>query len=414
LLINYFQNWVSLVFFRNSVPPSKGFALLKWEFVKSALTPSRWLDLAALPRTAAVILVLLCLAVNLRVLRQHFHMVTEMSDGGTFYVGSKLLGTPKLYDVSANLDAQQLYAKQAPNPGLIFCRLPYVVWLWKPLAALPYLSAMIVWRVLGVLALLAAIFVFPAPRQLVAIAVAVSIPAMHALLFGQDVPFLLLFIAVSLALVRAKKDGWAGLVLSLCGSKFHFLILSPIAILIHRRFRFMTGLLLGLLIEILISFVVQGHRWPIDFWRVLTMANMNTHPGVMPDLLGLFAGTRFAVPLTILSDVIVLGLLVIICRRQKNFQLALTMSILCALLVTTHSYAHDCLVVLPALLLLSADVRYRAWAGFLILPPIYLLVGAWKPIIGPAAFVVPMLALLAVLATTPSLPIRNQIAEHVS
>ncbi len=359
---------------------------------------ARWLDLASLPRAVALLLAVVCIGLNLRVLRQHFHMVTEMSDGGTFYIGSKLLGTPELYNVEGNLQAQAKYTQQVPNPGLIFCRLPYVVWLWKPFAALPFVSAMIIWRLLNLLALVAVVFTFPAPRQLVAVAVAVSIPAMHAILFGQDVPILLLAIALSLALLRSKSDLAAGLALSLCCSKFHFLILSPIAILFNRRFRFMTGLSIGIFLEILVSFAVQGPRWPIDFWRVLTMVNMNTHPGVMPDLLGMFSGSRLATPLTLAADLVVVGLLVIICQREKNFELVLSLSLLCALLVTTHSYAHDCLFALPALLLLGCDTRFRTWAGFLMLPPIYLLVGAWKPSTGPAAFVLPVLALLAAVA----------------
>lgn len=359
------------------------------------------LNFSRLPFWSALILVLFCIALNTVALKVHFHMLHEMNDGGTFYVGAKLLGTPKLYDIKANLDMQQTYT-QEHNEGLIYVRPPYVAWLWKPLSMLPYWRAQTVWRVLCAFALVATIFLFPAPRRMTLIALAISLPAVHAIIFGQDLTILLLCIAVSLLLLQRKSDLWAGIVLSLLCSKFHFLILTPIAVLWYRRFRFLAGVVIGIACEVLVSYAAQGVHWPNEYWRVLTMPKMNMFPRVMPNMLGMFSGVAHPMPWTLAGDVLVVVTLIVICRRTQSFALALTLCISGGLLTSTHAFAHDCILILPALLLLAQDEKYRSWATLLMLPFCYLAVGHWEPVIGPVLFVMPMFTLLIALALWPS------------
>src|SRR3954453_8400738 len=93
-------------------------------------------------------LILVCLVLNLLALQGHFHVFDERSDGGTFYIGAQLLGTPQLYDIDAILYAQVVHGDRTPNIGLIYCRPPFVALLFKPLSFLEFYSAIMVWRLI--------------------------------------------------------------------------------------------------------------------------------------------------------------------------------------------------------------------------------------------------------------------------
>jgi hypothetical protein len=343
-------------------------------------------------------LVLVCIALNLYVLKGHFHCMSEMSDGGTFYVGAQLLGTPQLYDIDANLYTQALHTDTRPNIGLIFCRLPFVALMFKPLSFLPYYPALAVWRLLCAGALVAVIFLFPGPRKLTATAISISLPALHALIFGQDLPFMLLYIAASLALLRRRADLAAGLVFSLCCTKFHFLVLIPIAILLYRRYRFLAGLCVGVVLELSISFVVQGPEWPLEYWRVLTMPKMNMVPLVMPNLLGLLSALPLTHFLTAAGTIVTICVMYFAARAVQSFELALSLCLVGGVIMSTHAYAHDCVLALPALLLLAPRSEYFASAALMILPISYFAVGAWLPVIGPALFLIPAICMLVRIA----------------
>ena len=130
--------------------------------------------------------------------------------------GAYLVGTPGLYDVSANLEVQR-HLVGADDPARVFPRWPYFAVLMRPFSWLPYVSAARVWMALMVIAFAAFVALFPAtPRWITALTVCWSIPAFDALGQGQDTPLLLVFLGACLLLYRAGLPFAAGVTLALC------------------------------------------------------------------------------------------------------------------------------------------------------------------------------------------------------
>ena len=66
---------------------------------------------------------------------------------------------------------------------------------------------------------------------------------------------MLVGLAGTYVLLRRQYEVAAGLVLSLCTIKFHFLIFLPIVILVQRKWRLAVGLSMGILVLIAVSYI---------------------------------------------------------------------------------------------------------------------------------------------------------------
>lgn len=339
-----------------------------------------------------------CLLFNVRLHKYHLHNMWQMSDGGTFYVGAKLVGTPDLYSIEQNMAAHRTMASSPPNDGLIYCRLPHIAWLWQPLAALPFTDAMAAWRVLLVLALIASLWVYPADRRTAVLAIVCFPPAVHAVVFGQDLPLLLLAAAGAFRLLRGGHDVAAGLLFSLCASKWHLLYLTPIALLLHRRYRFLGGLTAGVAAQLALSFAVQGAAWPRDYWAVLTMPKMNKYPAMMPNLIGVMSWHPAANLLAAGAGLLVIAAVVVLCWRTKRFEFALAACLAAAVITNYHTYEHDHLLTLPFLVMLLEDQWLRWPALYLLSPLAHVFSARWVPLLGPVSLVLPLMLLFGAAA----------------
>lgn len=112
--------------------------------------------------------------------------------------------------------------------------------LLKPLAFIPYSQALWLWMGVAVTAYFAAVallvhhfrlpvFLFPAS--------AAFFPAIGGILSGQDAAIYLLALVIAVQLLQRRLDVAAGLVLLVCLCKFNLIMLVPVALLAHRRFR---------------------------------------------------------------------------------------------------------------------------------------------------------------------------------
>ncbi|HEY7306975.1 MAG TPA: glycosyltransferase family 87 protein [Bryobacteraceae bacterium] len=112
--------------------------------------------------------------------------------------------------------------------------------LLRPLSALPYQQAMWLWLAGGVTAYFAAIAVlirrFKLPGFLFT-AYAAFFPALAGTVSGADITVYLLALTLALVLLECRRDGLAGcaLIVGLC--KFNLIMLIPVVLLFHRRFR---------------------------------------------------------------------------------------------------------------------------------------------------------------------------------
>lgn len=277
---------------------------------------------------------------------------TGRNDFLALYAGGQLAGTSGLYD-SNRVREVQLHAIGEWGPSLRFSRLPYYALLLKPLMLLPYRISYLIWEVLSVLALLGFALLWPSEDQRTKWLVCCwSLPAFVALLGGQDVSFLLLWIALSIRAHQKDKPATAGALLALCASKYHLMILVPVVIVAQRRWRIAAGAAAmgGALLAI--SFAVAGPAWPLQYYAVLT--DPNIHVGIisMPNIHALVASTPSARFLEVFASTAIVVVVFSASRRHSSFEWALAIALAAGLLVSFHSYLMDCAILLPALILI--------------------------------------------------------------
>src|SRR5579871_2221266 len=131
--------------------------------------------------------------------------VTWSVDFNEFYSSGRVVGTGHLYDWSV---IRPLELEQTTRT-VPFGRIPAFALAFKPLSAMPYTPARIVWLGLGIAALVGVVFFWPFSRwEPMAAAICWSVPAVMCLTFGQDSVWFLFFVALGLRLLRNGRDFW--------------------------------------------------------------------------------------------------------------------------------------------------------------------------------------------------------------
>jgi hypothetical protein len=333
-------------------------------------------------RVAYGAVILLGLAVMLALLWQVNDPVrSARNDFIPLYVAAKLAGTGHLYDSHAYYGFMiQRFA--ALHESLRFTRPPYYAALLWPLSFLPYETAYGLWWVLRIGALAAFLALWRTPSRSDTILFTVlSVPVVASLAAGQDSILLLLFIALAFRCWERGQDFAAGLALSLCAIKFHLFVLLPLLFWRQRLKRMAAGFGSGGAALLTLTFAVEGWRWAIDYFGVLTDGRV--HPGAdsMPNLHGLFAALPQGVYLEAIAVVAVLGG-AWAALRDASFPSGFALTLLGGLLLSFHSYLMDAVILLPALLIVVAGTS-RRWlkiAGALLLsPPAALLLVSHPP-----------------------------------
>lgn len=306
---------------------------------------------------------------------------TARNDFIPLYVAAKLAGTGDLYDPHAYY-AFMIQRFEALHESLRFTRLPFYATLLWPLSFLPYKTAYGVWWLLrlAALAAFAALWRIPSRSDTILFTV-LSLPVFASLAAGQDTIFLLLFIALAFRWQEKGKDFGAGLALSLCAIKFHLFVLLPLLFWRQRLGRMAAGFGSGAGVLLAVGFAVEGWRWPLDYFAVLTDGRVHPGPDSMPNLHGLFAGLPHGLYLEAVAVVAVL-LGAWWSLREAPFASGFAVTLLGGLLLSYHSYLMDAAILLPALLIVLAGTT-RWWikiAGTLLLsPPAALLLVSHPP-----------------------------------
>jgi hypothetical protein len=305
-----------------------------------------------------------------------------------FWIGAKLLGTPYLYDVPGNLELQQATVATTKE-DLIYVQPPFLAAAVRPLTLLSYMQAMVFWKLLLMVALIAFVWIFPAsPRSYAAIAVCWSLPASIAVAFGNDSPLILLLIALSLLCWKNGREYLAGAMLGLCLVKFHFLTLLPLVLLRREYRRPLTGFMAVATTLISINFLVQPD-WVHLYWQALTLPqrNMNGFPMRMPNFYASFFWTGHPAFGVVLGAFLVISILWPVCRRLP-FEVAVPLCILGGMLISPHTNHLDGLLAIPALLTVAHRwPRLRPMAWIALSPAVAWLYCVGPPTWGPAFFV---------------------------
>jgi hypothetical protein len=271
---------------------------------------------------------------------------------------------------------------EALHESLRFTRLPFYATLLWPLSLLSYEAAYWVWWLLRVAALAAFLALWRIPsRGDTLLFTVLSVPVFASLAAGQDTVFLLLLVALAFRWHGQGKDFSAGLSLSLCAIKFHLFVLLPLLFWRQRLGRMAAGFGSGGAILLAVTLVVEGRRWPIDYFVVLTDTRVHPNPESMPNLHGLCAAFPYGTYMeAAAAAAVVYGAWASL--RRSSFASAFGLALVGGLLLSYHSYLMDAVVLLPALLALLAEARRRSIkiAGALLLsPPAALLLVSQPP-----------------------------------
>ncbi len=323
-------------------------------------------------------------------------VVRGQNDFVSFYVGGKLAGTPKLYSQSANAAAIQSILGITMEKTR-FIRPPFYAVLYMPISRLPYPIAYALYCVAILFSVLWFTIRFSKECPSLPLFAAMSVPLLTALETGQDTPFLLVFVGVSVLLTRRGKDFLAGLVLSLCAIKFHLFLFVPVLLLMKRRWRLISGGICGGAVLACLGLMFAGAN-SFAQW-VDAIGDPSTNSGLLPNIHGLVTSIHAGLPLELTIDALILVAFVLLTATSIDYELLLGASVVCGLLTSFHSGVYDAIVLLVVFVLViqnTADVRLRLLAAFIVSPIPYLLLWTLPPF--SAVLPLSLLAVIGLLA----------------
>ena len=289
------------------------------------------------------------------------------------YAGGKLAFSHDLYD-PGQVTRVEAETGGRYSPTRLFMRpAAFAVLLW-PFSQMPYRTASWAWEATNVVVLIGFIALWPpGNRWLAAVVCCWSVPAFMSLAEGQDIAFLLASIALALWLLRAGRDFAAGIVLSLCASKFHLFLLVPVWLIAGRRWKIARGLAAGGAGLAVLSFA-NGLDWPVRYVRLLLNPVNNPYASVMPGIHGLVDGLPGHLWIEGLAFAVI-GVLVWRASRRGSVEWGLAAALTGGILVAPHAYVADCALLIPAGLIAldrsSGSVLQGRLAIAVLTPPIY-------------------------------------------
>jgi len=351
----------------------------------------------ALSRPVLLLVCAASVALNVWVLeRWPFSPLGGPQDYLVYYVGGSLVGTPQIFDRDAQIAVQER-AGLRPAPSFLWMRLPFYALIARPFTRFSYPAGMLLWKLLSLLLVGAAVWATPAPKGWTALAFAVSLPLWATFLLGNDGALMLFLVALFARSYVAGGDLAAGFTLgAIAAAKPHLVPFVFLALLLGRRWKVIGPACLSDGALVAVCFALQGAGWPSRWLQFLATAGVNPDRQYMPNLAGmllLWDSGR----ISILAGIAVALWFAWISRRTTELPPALTAAagMLAAIAVSPHSYTYDYALPLPLLLAAAAKSPESAkWAGCFALPYIYLPLSYGVVVVGPALVVTSVLALL--------------------
>jgi hypothetical protein len=315
-------------------------------------------------------------------------------DFNQFYAASRLAGTGHLYDWDALRKVERENGLEVPTG-----RLPVELYGYKTLSSFPYAVARYIWMAVSIAALMV-FAVWPGARRLLMMgALAWSMPVALVILFGQDVPFWLMFFTAGLLLIERKKPLSAGIAFSLCICKFHLALGIPVMLAAQKRWRTLIAGSVAVLALIAACFLIEGPAWPLQYAKMSQMPAFSPAPERMPNLYGIASWLPFWPSWTAATEIVcalaIVLLLWAVCRGSSDLGTSGAAAAACGLLLGPHAYAGDCALLIPLSVLTiqrqSARPWLKVWAVLLLSPVPTLLLVSQRPLLGQifiVAFVV--------------------------
>jgi hypothetical protein len=319
-------------------------------------------------------------------------------DFNQFYAAGRLAGTGHLYDWDALRKIEAEHGLEVPTG-----RLPVVLYGYKVLGGLPYPVARFVWMAASLAALMVFAAAWPGARRVLMLAaLAWSMPATLGLLYGQDVPFWLMFFTAGLVSMDRKRPWSAGVAFSLCLAKFHLALGIPIMLAAQKRWKTLIAGAIAVAALMASCFLIEGRGWPLQYLDMSHMPAFSPAPQRMPTLYGLASWLPSPWPpaAEIAGAAAVALLLWVACRGSADLGMSGAAAAACGLLLGHHAYAGDCALLIPLSVLTiqrpAAPPWLKVWAVLLLSSAPVLLLVLQRPYLGQipiAAFIVTAIVL---------------------
>lgn len=278
---------------------------------------------------------------------------TSDNDFEAFYVSGQLVLQGRLYNTQTFQSVEQMLSPDS-TPLLLLTRQavrpPFFALAFWPLAQLPYRVASVIWAVIILGAVLGFVWLWP-DRLAATIACCWSLGISGSVCNGQDVPVILIWLAIALRIWK-KHPFLAGLLFALCATKFHMFLFLPLLLWRHKLWR---GFLAGGAGLATVSFAACGWHWPQQYIATLKQDAIAPSVQKMPNVHGLVASWSHAgvweMGISLFIAILVVGVV-----YRADLRNGLAMVLLGGLLVSHHAYIGDCVLLLPAILIIMRNV----------------------------------------------------------
>ena len=147
-------------------------------------------------------------------------------------------------------------------------------------------------------------------------------------------------------------------------------------------YRFGTGFVLTAFILIVWSFLlVPG--WPLEYWQAIQGTEPIVHATSMPNLRSLLYGLPGDTAIQVFGVIVGMVFCWRVARTSCANEEAIAFCFLAGLVCSSHAYAYDCVVALPAVAVVIARAGLRPhWkalaAALLSLSPVLLIMDGWR------------------------------------
>jgi hypothetical protein len=318
-----------------------------------------------------------------------FWMVREQAAAGLpdfsiFYTAGLILRrgqAHQLYDDAVQLQTQHEFRRTARGRVdlLPYNHPPFEAAPYVGLTRFPYLRAYELWFVANLLFLAAFVYLarlwvpelrsrFPALLFLAPLA---FFPVAYALMQGQDSILLMLLYCLAYTALRRGQDARAGVYLGLGLFKFHLVLPFVLILLLRRRWRALSGVLLSAALDFGASLALVGWKELLYYPRYALKVNREQPAGVivpenMPNLRGLFTGWTWSSAiepwLNVALVLVSLALVVWAAQRWRAGELipvedwntGFSIAVMVTFLVGYHGYNQDMsILLLPGLITLD-------------------------------------------------------------
>ncbi len=200
-----------------------------------------------------------------------------------FYTIGKILNTypaPRIYDLELAVRLQHaILPAMDKTQMLVFVQAPYIAWLFRPFALLPYAWAYVTWLaftaalyVAGLGTLFAAVGLNREDRKTGFLLALSWAPFLFETWIGGQMAGLVFFLWALFIRLEKERGFLAGLALSLCLFKPTLVALPAAMLLVGRRWRIVSGLAVGGAAMALISIATVGLDGARVWARTLSFA----------------------------------------------------------------------------------------------------------------------------------------------